>query len=287
MIRNTCYAYPVSGSYTTEKPLETAEELLEWALVQPAKVLLKCEVQELGKIYTLLEWAVVRESVEDVGRIITRLELLTNEIYTNPGNQTIVYFYLDLVEDGREANLDILVLIAGKYFEFNETELFGIRSPLEYALKKVAFYKNIPWDIIDILLQMRQIQTKYPADGHSFSILQGAFAEKLKEGITSEEEMGFLDALSRYARLERKYGNTHCYLTVEEFNLHTSLLKQDLLALCKNLKKEESTFIRVTLRYKLDLYNTYFGEFVTTAEVKACFDEEEWGLLNETGLVLI
>lgn len=206
--------------------VKATPENLRWALAQRQEDILKYKFKDSFQTYTIIEFAV---KCGDYSSTCTLVELGANLGFSAAsGTGTLLHFYMDCLEENTAPNLDLLHLLIDK-IDINIEEGGWFCTSLERAVTKMAHFKKVHWDVVEILLKRgSRITVNEYTRSSPFMILEDCDFHRIKHGRmirSAEEEITFLRNLSTYAELQRKYHPlSDCSLTLEAFNFHTSNL---------------------------------------------------------------
>jgi|GEM_PF-5221624 len=212
------YGYDLKGN----------SENLKWALQQNQNDILKYKFKDFFHTYTILEFAIKNGDLSAVRAVVA----LGANLEYSPARGTggMLHFYMDCLEENSPPNLEILNFLIDKISDINVVEAGYFRTSLECALENMSHYKKIHWSVIELLLLKGAKITKNEYTTRTpFAVLKDSHSHKIHQGRlmrSYEEEIIFLDHLSEYIELEKKYyTDSKSCMTLEEFKLHTSNLQ--------------------------------------------------------------
>ncbi len=262
----------VTGAvYGTPDPflIDGSKETLQDAIEVHGKDVLQCKFKENYQTYSAFEYAVKlgdRKSAQD----LISLGACVDDSKRSFG--TMVHFFVDCLEENTEPDLELLELLLDNISDVSLRDAGDFCTSLEHALKHMANYKEIRWNVIELLLKKGvSITEEYSTP---FKVLQDSFSCEYLHGHrvpkSPEKEREYFNKLTKYLELEKKYHpNSESGLTFEEFNENSSAIKSSFRMRLSEMGT--SDFFSGSVEDLVDDINTELGKINNPPS----YDEQE------------
>jgi hypothetical protein len=269
--------------------LKLTSDNLHWALQQGDEAVKYTFIEGFQK-YSLLEFAIKSQDFPAVVKAVELGAKPTHSTAREGGN--LLHFYVESLEEDIPSDIYILLLLLESN-SVNSLELGECRTALECALKHMAGFVEIHWQVIETLLErgcriIRNLWTNQTP----FEVLVDTFQKNFNfRNRTSTKEFAFLKNLTCYLELEKKYyPHTDSSLSLEKFKEITSTIRSQFsseahpASLSDSSKpsphSEQQCEYCDSVSNFLYIYNSCFNKLVKDHCFTECFDPSELTFLS-------